>query len=204
MAPELADSTKNRLGEQSFAPLKGMRSGRSSMTKNCLNVYSKPKKEQWSNMLHILAHLSKPQASTVLPLYFFPISLMKSVNTVTLLGNVTHIPELKKPAEGQTVCTFGLATNRVWKDAQGDKQTQAEFHNIVAWGKLGELCGEYVKKGKPLYVRGHLKTGTWKNDQGVTMHRTEVVMDDMVLLGSKNHADTEEESVVDEEIVVAA
>lgn len=129
---------------------------------------------------------------------------MKSVNTVTLLGNVTHTPELKKPAEGQTVCTFGLATNRVWKDAQGEKQTQAEFHNIVAWGKLGELCGEFVKKGKPLYVRGHLKTGTWKNDQGVTMHRTEVVMDDMVLLGPKNHADTEEESVVDEEIVVAA
>ena len=109
---------------------------------------------------------------------------MKSVNTVTLLGNVTHTPELKNPGEGQTVCKFGLATNREWKDAKGEKQSQAEFHNLVAWGKLGELCAKYVKKGKPLYVSGHLKTGSWENPVGVKHHRTEVIVDDIVLLGS--------------------
>ncbi len=141
---------------------------------------------------------------TVVSLYLFPISFMKSVNTVTLLGNVTNTPELKKLTEGQTVCTFGLATNRVWKDSKGEKQSLPEFHNLVAWNKLGELCAEYVKKGKPLFVKGHLKTGTWKNEQGTTMHRTEVVMEDMVLLGAKEAPEAaEEESTVDEEIVVA-
>jgi single-strand DNA-binding protein len=111
---------------------------------------------------------------------------MKSVNTVTLLGNVTHDPETKNLATGQTVCTFGLATNRVWKDANGEKQTMAEFHNLVAWGKLAEFCGEFVKKGKPLYVEGHLKTGSWENPQGVKLHRTEIVVDNLVLLGAKD------------------
>lgn len=113
---------------------------------------------------------------------------MKSVNTVTLLGNVTNTPELKYPAKGQAVCTFGLATNRAWKDAAGEKQSQAEFHHLVAWGKLGEVCGKYVKKGKPLYVEGHLKTGSWENPQGVKLHRTEVIVDNVVLLGSKKGA----------------
>src|SRR6185295_20013280 len=107
---------------------------------------------------------------------------MKSVNTVTLLGNVTHDPEVKSPAEGLTVCTFGLATNRVWKDTKGERQSQAEFHNLVAWGKLAGFCGEYVKKGKPVYVEGHLKTGSWEDPKGVKKHRTEIIVDNLVLL----------------------
>ena len=71
--------------------------------------------------------------------YFIPPFLMKSVNTVTLLGNVTRDPEVKSTPTGQVVCRFGLATNRVWKDAKGDKQEVAEFHNVVAWSKLAEL-----------------------------------------------------------------
>ena len=112
---------------------------------------------------------------------------MKSVNAVTLLGNVTNEPELKTLAGGQQiVCSFGLATNRVWKDAKGERQEQAEFHNLVAWGKLAEFCGQYVRKGKPVYAEGHLKTGSWDNPQGVKMHRTEIVLDDLVLLGAKD------------------
>lgn len=125
---------------------------------------------------------------------------MKSVNTVTLLGNVTNEPELKTLAGGQIVCSFGLATNRVWKDLKGERQSQAEFHNLVVWGKLGEFCGKYVKKGKPVYVEGHLKTGSWENDAGVKLHRTEVVVDNLVLLGAKDKSPevapvTEEEAV---------
>lgn len=110
---------------------------------------------------------------------------MKSVNTVTLLGNVTNVPERKALSGGQTVCTFGLATNRVWRSAKGEKQTLPEFHNLVAWGKLGDFCGEYVKKGKPLYVEGHLKTGHWEAD-GVKHARTEIIVDNLVLLGAKD------------------
>ncbi|MDO8649600.1 MAG: single-stranded DNA-binding protein [Candidatus Peregrinibacteria bacterium] len=129
---------------------------------------------------------------------------MKSVNTVTLLGNVTQNPERKTPVRGQSVCTFGLATNRTWKDAKGAKQSQVEFHNLVAWGKLGELCGKYVKKGKPVYIEGHLKTGSWENAQGVTLHRTEVIIDNLILLGAKKGSPEIERAVVAEEGVVMA
>ena len=125
---------------------------------------------------------------------------MKSVNTVTLLGNVTNMPELKYPAKGQAVCNFGLATNRAWKDAAGAKQSQAEFHNLVAWGKLGEVCGKYVKKGKPVYVQGHLKTGSWENPQGVKLHRTEVIVDNLILLGAKKGTPEIEKAIAQEAV----
>ena len=134
---------------------------------------------------------------------------MKSVNTVTLLGNVTRDPEVKAIPTGQTVCKFGLATNRVWKDAKGEKQEVAEFHNIVAWGNLAELCRQYVKKGKPLYVKGYLKTHTWDDAEKIKHYMTEVIMQDLVLLGSKSAAaheapsEEEEEEVIEETAVAA-
>lgn len=111
---------------------------------------------------------------------------MKSVNKITLLGNVTRTPELKAVPSGQSVCTFGLATNRVWKDNTGEKQSLAEFHNLVAWGGLAELCFQWVKKGKPLYVEGYLKTRSWDGADGHKQFRTEIVLEDMVLLGSRD------------------
>lgn len=127
---------------------------------------------------------------------------MKSVNTVTLLGNTTNDPELKTLPGGQTVCSFGLATNRVWKDVKGERQSQAEFHNLVVWGKLGEFCDKYVKKGKPVYVEGHLKTGSWEKPEGTKHFRTEVVVDNLVLLGAKDKSP--EVAHVTEEQAVAA
>ncbi len=117
---------------------------------------------------------------------------MKSVNSVTLLGNVTRDPELKATAGGQSVCTFGLATNRIWKDAQGQKQSLAEFHNLVAWGSLAEFCHQYVRKGKPLYVEGYLKTRNWENDAGAKNFRTEIVADNVILLGPRPEGDNDE------------
>lgn len=128
---------------------------------------------------------------------------MKSVNTVTLLGNVTFDPELKTPGEGMTVCTFGLATNREWRDANGDKQSQAEFHTLVAWGKLAEFCAQYVNKGKPVYVEGHLKTNSWENPQGTKLQKTEVVVDNLVLLGTKQKSADVDASVEEAEGVAA-
>jgi single-strand DNA-binding protein len=114
---------------------------------------------------------------------------MKSVNRVTLLGNVTRDPELKSTANGQAVCTFGVATNRVWKDASGQKQSLPEYHNIVAWGGLAEFCGQNVRKGKPLYVEGYLKTRSWDGPEGSKIFRTEIVVENLVLLGPREGGD---------------
>ena len=129
---------------------------------------------------------------------------MRSVNTVTLLGNATHDPAVKSLAGGQTVCSFGLATNREWKDAKGEPKSSTEFHNLVVWGKLGEFCGKYVKKGKPLYVQGHLKTGSWENAQKVKLHRTEIIVDSVIFLGAKDKSPDVEPATVAEQEAVAA
>lgn len=114
---------------------------------------------------------------------------MKSVNRVTILGNVTRDPELKATTGGQSVSTFGVATNRTWTDTSGEKRSLPEYHNIVAWGGLAEFCTQYVKKGKPLFVEGYLKTRSWDGPEGSKIFRTEIVLENVVLLGSK---DTEE------------
>lgn len=111
---------------------------------------------------------------------------MKSVNRVTLLGNVTRDPELKATTTGQSVCTFGLATNRVWKDQSGEKQSLAEYHNLVAWGGLAEFCAQNVRKGKPLYIEGYLKTRSWDGPEGSKIFRTEIVIENLVLLGPRD------------------
>lgn len=114
---------------------------------------------------------------------------MKSVNKVCLLGNVTRDPELKATQGGRSVASFGLATNRVWRDAKGEKQSLPEYHNIVVWGGLAEFSAQYIKKGKPLYVEGYLKTRSWENAEGAKLFRTEIVVDNVVLLGSRDPAE---------------
>lgn len=111
---------------------------------------------------------------------------MKSVNRVTLLGNVTRDPELKNTTNGQSVTTFGLATNRVWKDQDGSKQSLPEFHNLVVWGSQAEFVAETVKKGAPLYVEGYLKTRSWDSLEGTKIFRTEIVVENVVLLSQKD------------------
>lgn len=83
---------------------------------------------------------------------------------------------------GQTVCSFGLATNRRYTDAQGNKQEQVEFHNIVAWGKLAEICGQYLVKGKKVYIEGRLQTRKWNAPDGAEKQRTEIVAEGMQML----------------------
>jgi len=122
------------------------------------------------------------------------------VNKVILLGNVTRDPELKSTTNGQAVCTFGLATNRVWKDSTGDKQSLPEYHNLVAWGGLAEFCAENVKKGKPLYIEGYLKTRSWDSPEGTKIFRTEVVLENIVLLGPKGELESPAEEVIEEAV----
>ncbi|MFA7682282.1 MAG: single-stranded DNA-binding protein [Candidatus Peribacteraceae bacterium] len=126
---------------------------------------------------------------------------MKSVNKVTLLGNVTRDPELKSTTNGQSVCTFGLATNRVWKDASGEKQSLPEYHNLVAWGGLADFCEQNVKKGKPLYVEGYLKTRSWDSPEGTKIFRTEIVLENLVLLGPRDALSEESAGVAAKEVL---
>ncbi|MBI2551340.1 single-stranded DNA-binding protein [Candidatus Uhrbacteria bacterium] len=107
---------------------------------------------------------------------------MYSLNRATLLGNTTRDPELKQIPSGQSVCSFAVATNRAWTDPQGVKQEQTEFHNVVAWGKLAEICGQYLTKGRKVYIEGRLQTRDWEGQDGVRRYRTEIVADNVILL----------------------
>lgn len=112
---------------------------------------------------------------------------MKSLNMVQIIGNATRDAELKALNNGGSVCTFSLATNKEWKDKEtGEKRSEVEYHNCVAWRQLGEICAKYIRKGTPVYIRGFLKTRQWDDkESGKKMYRTEIVVDDMNLLGGK-------------------
>jgi len=112
----------------------------------------------------------------------------RSLNRVTLIGNLTRDPELKYTPQGTAVCTFGLATNREWTDSSGQKQEGVEFHRIVAWGKLGEICSQLLQKGTKAFVEGRLQTRTWKTQDGNDRQITEIVIEEMMALGASKNA----------------
>ena len=99
-----------------------------------------------------------------------------------IIGNLTRDPEVRNTNSGQSVASFGVATNHVWTDASGQKQEKAEFHNIVAWGKLAEICGQYLAKGRKVYVEGRLQTREWEGQDGAKRNRTEIVAENMIML----------------------
>lgn len=111
--------------------------------------------------------------------------MARSLNKVELIGNLTRDPELRYTPQGTAVCTFGIATNRYWTTESGEKKEDAEFHRIVAWQKLAELCGQLLTKGRKIYVEGRLQTRRWTGQDGVEKQTTEVVINDMIILDSK-------------------
>ena len=108
-----------------------------------------------------------------------------SLNKVQLIGNLTRDPEIKQIPGGTAVATIGLATNFAWKDQSGEKQQKTEFHNIVAWRKLAEICGQYLRKGSKVYFEGRLQTRDWEGEDGVKRYKTEIIADNMIMLDSK-------------------
>jgi single-strand DNA-binding protein len=107
---------------------------------------------------------------------------MMSLNRAQIIGNLTRDPEVRTTPAGQQVASFGIATNSTWTDSAGVKQERAEFHNIVAWGKLAEICGQYLNKGRKVYVEGRLQTRDWEGQDGQKRTRTEIVADTMIML----------------------
>ena len=104
------------------------------------------------------------------------------LNKVMLIGRLTKNPEVRSTPTGQSVTSFSVATNRSYKDASGQRQDKAEFHNIVAWGKLAEICGQYLTKGRRAYIEGRLQTRDWTGQDGVKRYSTEVIADNMIIL----------------------
>jgi len=109
----------------------------------------------------------------------------RSLNKVILIGNLTRDPEMRYTNSGTPVATFGMATNKSWKDAEGETKELAEFHNLVAWNKMAEICQQLLAKGMKVYIEGSLNTRSWEGDDGLTRYKTEIRVDDMILLDNK-------------------
>lgn len=130
----------------------------------------------------------------------------RSLNKAMLIGNLTRDPELRYTPQGTAVCNFGMATNRYWVTDKGEKKEETEFHRIVAWNKLAELCGQLLAKGRKVYVEGRLQTRSWTAADGAQRSTTEVVISDMVILDSKRAfeaAKKEMREVSEEEIDIS-
>ncbi len=116
----------------------------------------------------------------------------RSLNKVTLIGNLTRDPELRYTPTGAAVCTLGVATNRTWVTDSGEKKEETEFHRVVAWNKLAELCSQLLAKGRKVYVEGRLRTSAWQAQDGSQRTTTEIVIEDMIVLDSKRPGAGEE------------
>ncbi len=111
------------------------------------------------------------------------------LNRATIVGRLTRDPESRTTPSGAGVVSFGVATNSVWKDrATGEKREAVEFHNIVIWGKLGEIAAQYCHKGSRVLIEGRLQTRTWDGQDGTKKNRTEIVADNLIMLDSKGSA----------------
>lgn len=108
-----------------------------------------------------------------------------NLNKAMIIGNLTRDPEVRTTPQGTSVASFGVATNFVWTDANGQKQEKAEFHNVVAWRKLADIIGQYLKKGSKIYIEGRLQTRDWNGQDGVKKYRTEIIAENMIMLDSR-------------------
>lgn len=111
---------------------------------------------------------------------------MYALNKVQILGNVTAAPEVKVTTNGSKVAQFSVATNRQWKNKDGEKQEDVEFHNVVLWAALADIAEKYVNKGNKVYVEGRLQTRSWETDDGQKRYKTEIVGENIILLTPKN------------------
>jgi len=127
----------------------------------------------------------------------------RNLNKVMLIGNLTRDPEVRYTPQGNAVASFVVATNREWV-TQGEKKQSVDFHNIVSWNKLAEICGQLLKKGTKVFVEGRLQTRDWVGEDGIKRYKTEIVIDDMIILTPKKPgegtAPVDGEELVDVEV----
>jgi single-strand DNA-binding protein len=122
-----------------------------------------------------------------------------NLNRAIIVGRITRNPEVRTTPNGQSVASFGIATNRFWKGADGQKQEKVEFHNIVAWGKLAEICSQYVTKGQLILIEGRIETRTWETPDGNKKNRTEIVAENMQM-GPRTQGSMQRESAQENDL----
>lgn len=115
--------------------------------------------------------------------------MSRGLNKVMLIGNLGRDPEMRYTPSGRPVTTFSVATNRSWKTSDGERRSETEWFNVVAWGSLAEICNQYLKKGQQVYIEGRLQSRSWEDDDKVKHQTTEVVAKEMVMLGERKHSD---------------
>lgn len=110
---------------------------------------------------------------------------MFSLNRAEVIGNLTRDPEVRSLPSGQSVCSFAVATNRRWKDKEGNTKEDTQYHEVSVWGRLGELASQMLSKGKKVYVEGRLSTTSWEGNDGVKRQKTEIVAENFIPLSPK-------------------
>lgn len=121
----------------------------------------------------------------------------RSLNKVMLIGNLTRDPELRYTPQGTPVCTMGVATNRSWVDSNNQHQEETEYHRVIAWSKLAELCHQLLFKGRKVYLEGRLQTRRWTTQAGEERQTTEVVIDEMIVLDNRRREEGEEDMTLE-------
>jgi single-strand DNA-binding protein len=118
------------------------------------------------------------------------VKMAGGLNKAILIGNLGKDPEVRYTPSGLGVANFNIATSESWTNKEGAKETRTEWHRIVAFGKLAEICGEYLSKGKQVYIEGRIQTRDWEDQNGVKRYTTEIVANQMLMLGGRDSGDT--------------
>lgn len=126
------------------------------------------------------------------------------LNHATIVGRLTRDPEVRTTASGINLTSFGVATNFVWTDPNGVKKESVEYHNVVAWRKLGEIAASYLHKGSRVLVEGRLQTRSWEGQDGAKRNRTEIIANNLILLDSKGAVSSALPSPAEEIVVVGS
>lgn len=114
--------------------------------------------------------------------------MSRGLNKVMLIGNLGRDPEMRYTPSGRPVTTFNVATSRTWNSSDGEKHTETEWFNVVAWGNLAEICKQYLAKGQQVYIEGRLQTRRWDNKEGVKNISIEIIANEMMILGDRKES----------------
>lgn len=120
--------------------------------------------------------------------------MAKGLNKVMVIGHVGRDPEMRYTPSGKPVTSFSVATSRSWTNSEGERRQETEWFNVVAWGNLAEICKQHIRKGQQVYVEGRLQTRSWEDHEGKKRFRTELVANEMILLGERRGASEAAES----------
>ncbi len=125
--------------------------------------------------------------------------MSRGLNKVMIIGRLGRDPEMRYTPSGRPVTTFSVATSRTWNTSEGERRTETEWFNIVAWGSLAEICKQYLTKGQQVYIEGRLQTRHWDDNEGVKRTSTEIVANEMIMLGERREGGNGPDYEVDEE-----